>query len=271
MIFEKTVGPPLLVSVASDVHAWCARAVHRAQGRAGGPDITIRGLYGKLACDFTPTSRALARHRRRGRSRRRPQERDRSARARRVRGTIDVDGRRFDLEGGTGGWDHHERAHAATHEVAVGLRARTRRRLQPRRRLRGRGGVRALHARRRRAARRAALCVRSRASRRAVDDHGEGIDLRFEVGAVHAQNTNLVVVRSRFLQPVGTFHGTIGGQDVDGLPGWSRTRTSSGSSRPGLGASVEEEYRRDRDRGDDEGADGFCMVLLLRTLEPEDL
>jgi hypothetical protein len=48
---------------------------------------------------------------------------------------------------------------------------------------------------------------------------GEGIDLRFEVGAVHAQNTNLVVVRSRFLQPVGTFYGTIGGRNVDGMPG----------------------------------------------------
>jgi hypothetical protein len=52
---------------------------------------------------------------------------------------------------------------------------------------------------------------------------GEGIDLRFEVGAVHSQYTNLLVVRSYFLQPVGTFHGTIrvGGdtRTLDGVPG----------------------------------------------------
>lgn len=48
---------------------------------------------------------------------------------------------------------------------------------------------------------------------------GEGIDLRFEVGAVHAQHTNLGIVRSHFLQPVGAFCGTIGGVSVDGLPG----------------------------------------------------
>jgi hypothetical protein len=36
-----------------------------------------------------------------------------------------------------------------------------------------------------------------------------GIDLAFEPGAVHAQNTNLLVVKSRFIQPVGHFTGTI--------------------------------------------------------------
>ncbi len=52
---------------------------------------------------------------------------------------------------------------------------------------------------------------------------GDGIDLTFEVGAVHAQNTNLVLVRSKFLQPGGRFRGTIriDGKDVeiDGVPG----------------------------------------------------
>ncbi|MCW5833814.1 MAG: DUF2804 family protein [Labilithrix sp.] len=52
---------------------------------------------------------------------------------------------------------------------------------------------------------------------------GEGIDLTFDVGAVHAQRTNLVLVRSRFLQPAGTFRGTlrIDGRDValEGVPG----------------------------------------------------
>lgn len=50
-----------------------------------------------------------------------------------------------------------------------------------------------------------------------------GIDLRFTPGAVHAQRTKLVVVKSRFVQPVGTFTGTLRleGHDVevDGLPG----------------------------------------------------
>jgi Domain of unknown function (DUF2804), C-terminal/Domain of unknown function (DUF2804), N-terminal len=35
------------------------------------------------------------------------------------------------------------------------------------------------------------------------------IDLRFTPGAVHAQRTNLGLVRSRFVQPVGTFEGTV--------------------------------------------------------------
>lgn len=52
---------------------------------------------------------------------------------------------------------------------------------------------------------------------------GDGMDLTFDVGAVHAQHTNLLLVRSRFLQPAGTFSGTmrIDGRDVelDGVPG----------------------------------------------------
>jgi hypothetical protein len=52
---------------------------------------------------------------------------------------------------------------------------------------------------------------------------GDGMALAFDVGAIHRQNTNLVLVRSRFLQPVGTFRGTlrVDGRDVevDGLPG----------------------------------------------------
>lgn len=52
---------------------------------------------------------------------------------------------------------------------------------------------------------------------------GDGVDLTFETGAVHAQNTKLVVIRSRFVQPVGTFSGMIriAGKDVlvRGLPG----------------------------------------------------
>lgn len=52
---------------------------------------------------------------------------------------------------------------------------------------------------------------------------GDGVDLVFQPGAVHAQTTKLVVVRSRFLQPVGAFRGTlrIGGRDVrlEGVPG----------------------------------------------------
>ncbi|MDF2695713.1 MAG: hypothetical protein K0S65_4096 [Labilithrix sp.] len=52
---------------------------------------------------------------------------------------------------------------------------------------------------------------------------GDGMDLTFDVGAVHEQRTNLVLVRSRFLQPAGTFRGTvrIDGREVelDGVPG----------------------------------------------------
>ncbi|CAN5893205.1 DUF2804 domain-containing protein [soil metagenome] len=52
---------------------------------------------------------------------------------------------------------------------------------------------------------------------------GRGIDLTFAPGAVHEQHTKLVIVRSRFVQPVGVFTGTmrIDGRDIllDGLPG----------------------------------------------------
>ena len=52
---------------------------------------------------------------------------------------------------------------------------------------------------------------------------GDGIDLAFRPGGVHAQHTNLVVVKSRFVQPVGTFRGTlrVAGRDVtvETLPG----------------------------------------------------
>lgn len=52
---------------------------------------------------------------------------------------------------------------------------------------------------------------------------GDGVDLTFTPGAVHAQRTNLGVVRSRFLQPVGTFAGVVRVADrerrVSGLPG----------------------------------------------------
>lgn len=52
---------------------------------------------------------------------------------------------------------------------------------------------------------------------------GDGVDLAFEPGAVHAQHTRLVVVRSRFVQPVGVFRGSlrVAGRElrVDGLPG----------------------------------------------------
>jgi hypothetical protein len=37
----------------------------------------------------------------------------------------------------------------------------------------------------------------------------DGVDLAFSPGAVHTQTTNLVLVRSRFLQPVGIFSGRV--------------------------------------------------------------
>ena len=52
---------------------------------------------------------------------------------------------------------------------------------------------------------------------------GDGVDLVFFPDAVHEQRTNLLVVRSRFLQPAGTFRGTlrVDGRNVpvDGMPG----------------------------------------------------
>lgn len=48
---------------------------------------------------------------------------------------------------------------------------------------------------------------------------GDGIDLRFVPGAMHAEYKNLVLIKSRFVQPVGTFTGTIGDRRIEGLPG----------------------------------------------------
>jgi hypothetical protein len=52
---------------------------------------------------------------------------------------------------------------------------------------------------------------------------GDGYDLTFQPGGVHAQRTNLGVVRSEFIQPVGTFSGTMRvgerTRTVVGLPG----------------------------------------------------
>lgn len=52
---------------------------------------------------------------------------------------------------------------------------------------------------------------------------GDGVDLEVDVGAVHAQRTSLGVVRSRFVQPVGLFRGTLRVGDervvLDGVPG----------------------------------------------------
>lgn len=38
---------------------------------------------------------------------------------------------------------------------------------------------------------------------------GDGTRLTFDVGATHAQRTNLLLVRSRFVQPVGAFRGSL--------------------------------------------------------------
>jgi hypothetical protein len=222
MIFEKTVvAPTPLASVTTDVHApgllarYTALTIERS-----GPDLTVRGLYGKLACDFTldestaPPGIVAAADLGGGRK-----NATEKRALMKLRGTIDVEGRRFDLEGGTGGWDYtngllprHTKwrwAFGLGRDVAFNL-------------VEGFVGE--------------AECalftpddVQPLAEARFSFDSdrpsepwilkGEGNDLRFEVGAVHAQNTNLVVVRSRFLQPVGTFYGTIGGRNVDGTPG----------------------------------------------------
>ncbi len=47
----------------------------------------------------------------------------------------------------------------------------------------------------------------------------DGVDLVFEPGAMHAQYTNLGLVRSKFLQPAGTFRGTVGRRRVERLAG----------------------------------------------------
>lgn len=227
MIFEKTVvAPTPLCRVTSDVHApgiiaqYTALKVERA-----GSDVSVRGLYGKLACDFTldesvapqgivacaelggglvnaTEKRALLG----------------------VEGTIVVDGRRFDLTGGVGGWDYtngllprHTKwrwAFGLGRDLGFNL-------------VQGFVGEAecALFERGADGSKKVIGLAEPRFEfdRERPGDPwkivGEGTDLRFEVGAVHRQDTNLVVVRSRFLQPVGHFYGTIGGQKVDGMPG----------------------------------------------------
>ncbi len=53
---------------------------------------------------------------------------------------------------------------------------------------------------------------------------GTDLDLRFRPLGVRAANENLLVVRSSYVQPIGTFHGTLpspdgGTVEVDGMPG----------------------------------------------------
>lgn len=222
MIFEKTVvAPTPLASVTADVHASGLLAHYTAlRVTRSGPDVSVTGLYGKLACDFTldestapPGIVAAAEFG--GGLCNATEKRALCA----VRGTIDVEGRRFDLTGGLGGWDYtngllprHTKwrwAYGLGRDVAFNL-------------VEGfvgeaecalftRGDVQPLAEPR-------FIFDRDRPSE-PWRLQGEGIDLRFDVGAVHAQNTNLVVVKSRFLQPVGTFYGTIGGHEVDGMPG----------------------------------------------------
>lgn len=222
MIFEKTVvAPTPLASVTSDVHAPGVLAHYTAlKVERSGPDVAVHGLYGKLACDFTldestaPPGIVAAAELGGGLC----NATEKRALCR-VRGTIDVEGKRFDLSGGVGGWDYtngllprHTKwrwAYGLGRDLAFNLVE---------------GFVGEAEC---------ALFTPEDVSPLAEPHFtfnrdrptdpwtlkGEGIDLRFEVGAVHAQTTNLVVVRSRFLQPVGTFYGTIGGRNVDGMPG----------------------------------------------------
>jgi hypothetical protein len=48
---------------------------------------------------------------------------------------------------------------------------------------------------------------------------GGGVDLRFTHAAAHAQRKNLVIVRSRFVQAVGTFRGHVGDLEIADLCG----------------------------------------------------
>jgi hypothetical protein len=54
---------------------------------------------------------------------------------------------------------------------------------------------------------------------------GDGIDLRFEPVAAHAQSTNLLLVRSRFVQCVGRLRGTVLGTAID-MPGVAEDQDS---------------------------------------------
>jgi hypothetical protein len=47
---------------------------------------------------------------------------------------------------------------------------------------------------------------------------GEGIDLRFDPACAHVQSTNLILVRSRFVQCAGRLRGTVAGTAID-MPG----------------------------------------------------
>lgn len=225
MIFEKTVvAPTPVASVTSDVHAPGVLARYTAlEMERSGPDLVVRGLYGKLACDFVLDESSgppgiVAAADLGGGLRNATEKRALAA----VRGTIDVDGRRVDLTGGVGGWDYtngllprHTKwrwAFGLGRDVAFNL-------------VEGFVGEAecALFTRSPESEVQPLAEPRFSFDRDKPSDPwkitGEGIDLRFEVGAVHAQNTNLVVVRSRFLQPVGTFYGTIGDRRVDGVPG----------------------------------------------------
>jgi hypothetical protein len=220
MIFEKTVVGPPTATVTDDVHrsGIVARAGALRFERSG-PDLRVFGRYGGLDCDFylddSHTPPGIAAMSELGFGLKSATEKRIAA----VRGSASVDGRSFDLDGAVGGWDYtngllprHTKwcwAFGVARDVGFNL-------------VEGFVG--------------AAECavfadgeVRPLMEPRFTFDRkrptdpwrieGEGIHLRFEVGAVHAQHTNLLVVRSNFLQPVGTFYGEIGGVKVDGMPG----------------------------------------------------
>ena len=48
---------------------------------------------------------------------------------------------------------------------------------------------------------------------------GVDVDLEFRTVGAHEQNSNFGIVRSRFVQAAGTFHGTIHGTAIDGVRG----------------------------------------------------
>lgn len=222
MLFEKTVvAPTLLARVGDDVHAsgTLARYMGLAIERSG-PDVTVQGTYGDLRCDFTldesPAPPGIVAIADLGHGLKNATEKRALAR---VRGRMSVAGRALSLDGAVGGWDYtsgllprHTKwrwAFGLGRDVAFNL-------------VEGfvgeaecalfvPGDVRPL----------AEPCFSFDRDQPSAPwtIAGEGIDLRFEVGAVHAQNTNLGLVRSRFLQPVGTFFGTVGGIRVDGTPG----------------------------------------------------
>lgn len=222
MLFEKTVvAPAPLARVTSAAHASGVVASFRdlVIDRSG-PDLTVRGKYGPLECDFTldesvapPGIVAVADL---GGGLANATEKRALCPA---RGRFSIDGRVFSADDGVAGWDYTNGLlpRHTTWRWAYGLGKDL-----------GFNLVQGFVG--------AAECalfadgeVHPLAEATFTFDRdrpsepwrieGEGIDLRFEVGAVHAQNTNLVVVRSRFLQPVGTFFGTLAGRTIDGTPG----------------------------------------------------